>query len=84
MNEIILFALGFLLGFLTDKIGVLYSKKRKEFSLFGFRMHHTIYGLFFILLSFFIYKSLLFGLGMGIIFWHTVRLRKLVFIEKNF
>ncbi len=82
MSGIILFLLGFLLGLIFDNAAVLYSRKRKKFSVFGLRIHHTVYGLLFIMLGFFAYTFFLFGFGLGIIFWHTTRLKKLVFVER--
>ena len=83
MNGTILFFIGLMSGIFIDFILASQFKKRKKFKLRGFRIHHTIFALFFIALSFFIYTPFLLGLGIGIIFWHTIRNKKLTFVERN-
>jgi len=49
----------------------------------GFHFHHSIYGVIFIVVYFFVKIPLLLGIGLGIILWHSWNEKKFVFINKT-
>lgn len=71
MTIIIFTILGFLLAFGWE---LFCSKilKKTSFIIFNWRLHHSLYGLFFIGLGFIIQNIMLIGLGIGIIIQHTM------------
>lgn len=89
--------LGILIGIIaTILLEVILQKNkrlRKEFwdnhkSFFGYHVHHSCYGLLFIIIGFFslwhpfMNSFLLFGIGLGIIATHTYTAKHFVFINR--
>lgn len=74
--------IGVVLGVLADSI-LAFVGNRKKFRLKNkkYVIHHSVYGLIFLVIGLILSEFLLW-FGMGIIIGHTVRLKKLVFIEK--
>jgi len=83
MIGIFYFAIGFLSGLAVDKLLVYYYEEKSKFTILGNRIHHSVHGLVVIIISFFVWHLFLFGLGIGVIFWHTIRWKKLIFIERR-
>ena len=88
--------LGFVLGFLIfTVVEILFSRNkvlRKKYwdnprLIYGYHIHHSTWGLLFIIIGLFIKKSSfgqeLIGLGVAMIIVHTLFDGRLVFIEKK-
>lgn len=91
------FIFGLLIGMLaTWLLEIILQRNkllRKEFvdnhkSIFGYRVHHSTFGLLFLIIGLFsIYYPLtnalfFLGLGIGIILLHTITSKRFVFVEK--
>jgi hypothetical protein len=98
MNFISIFLFGLLGGILLTWIFELVLKTNKKLKhryymhheiIFGYHVHHSVYGLIFLLVSliyFFSHQTVSFifcvGMGVGIILEHTVSERRFVFVNK--
>jgi hypothetical protein len=87
---VLYFIIGLPVGFIATVIYEqgfrLVSKVRKRepiVRLGKFHLHHSLYGLLFIVCSFFTGSLLLSGIGLGVIFEHTVTEKKFVFIDRS-
>ncbi|MEK7597272.1 MAG: hypothetical protein AAB441_01350 [Patescibacteria group bacterium] len=91
------FIFGLLIGmFTTWSLEITLQRNkllRKEFvdnhkSIFGYRVHHSTFGLLFLIIGFFSmyppFTNALFflGLGIGVITIHTITSKRFIFIEK--
>lgn len=73
----------FIIGILADIIIAKISDANNIKAHIGqVRIHHSIYGVILIGAGFFIYGDVLTGFGLGLLFSHTVRLKKLLFFER--
>ena len=87
---IFLFIFGFIFGYLintflswlTGKIPVGKNKQSKEI-IRKVRIHVDVTGYILIMLGFFIYMALLFGIGLGIVIGHKFRDGLLNFVEEE-
>lgn len=46
--------------------------KRTSFILFGWRLHHSLYGILFIAIGFSVRNMSLIGIGIGVLIQHTI------------
>ena len=99
MGIIIKFVISILCGLIATEIFELILKSNKKWKakyyrhheiLFGYHAHHSVYGLFMFAFGaiFFIFNQkilslIMLGIGIGIIFMHTVSERRFVFIERQ-
>lgn len=84
MSVILIFTWGVIFGVLFDFIlGFILNSLHIKTILFGFRIHHSVLGLISIITGIFIYPSYLISFGIGIILGHTIRNKKIEFIEKT-
>lgn len=65
------FTLGFFVAWLYD-VSMMRLFSGKGFIVLGYRLHHSLYGLLFFLLSLIQKKFFLFGFGLGIIAQHAL------------
>jgi len=60
------------------------ARKREPIIRLGrFHLHHSLYGLLFIACSFLTHLPFLSGIGLGVIFKHTVTEKRFVFIDRS-
>ena len=72
------------MGILADIVIANISNRRKiKFSVGKVRIHHSFHGIILIIIGIFIYRELLIGLGLGLVIGHTIRNKKIEFIEKR-
>lgn len=99
MNIFLLFLIGFLLGIIATWLFEVVLKTNKKLKnryyrhheiLFGYHVHHSLYGILFIIISIILFfqnqkQAALFWLafGIGIIILHTISSGRFVFIEKQ-
>lgn len=72
--NILLFLVSTVIGFCIStlyEVFIIKLTKKRALILNGYRFHHSIYGLIFIILSFSVYNFLFF-FGIGIILQHTI------------
>lgn len=71
-NSIVIASLfGFILATLWEMFCVKIIKKTSLIIL-GYRLHHSLYGLLFVIFGFELQNNILFGLGIGILIQHTI------------
>lgn len=98
MQTIFLILFGILFGiavtiifeFILRENRKFFEKIRPDKNMFGWHIHHSSYGLLFILLAIILHLNgsstpnlFYFSFGIGIIIQHTLVSGRLVFIEKN-
>ncbi len=80
----ILILIGFVFGIILDVALAFFSNKnKKRFKINKLRIHHSVLGIIFVIIGFFIYREVLISAGIGIILGHTIRTKEFVFIEKT-
>jgi hypothetical protein len=71
MTLIITSILGFILAYGWEYFCT-HIIKRTALIILGYRLHHSLYGLLFIVLGLYVQNIILIGLGIGILIQHTV------------
>lgn len=62
---------GYILAHVYEKVAIVVSRNR-PLVLFGYRMHHSLYGILFVGLGYWYQSLLLFGIAIGILLQHTL------------
>ena len=62
---------GYILAHVYEKVAIVVSRKR-PLVLFGYRLHHSLYGILFVGLGYWYQQSLLYSIAIGIIIQHTI------------
>ncbi len=62
---------GYILAHVYEKVAIVVSRNR-PLILYGYRLHHSLYGILFIGYGYWQQQPLLYGIAMGIILQHTL------------
>lgn len=78
--------LGIAIGIILDILWGTIAKRRRKGAktiFLGFRLHHSVSGIFLIIIGIIFNLPFITGIGIGVIISHTIRTKELMFIEKE-